>query len=116
VLLGQRVLPVGQDIGVLQDFGDANANDHRVEQQIGDDQPHRDADCFSESPQENCGKQGKEKQRDPHLVSFQDIRRKRIFQNVRRCVGRGQGDGNDEVSCNEPKQHEDKELPLPPAK
>jgi hypothetical protein len=95
----------------VQQPGDA---DDQVQQQVGGHQTDGDPDRLPEPLEEDRAEDGDEEERDRDLLPLQHPGGERVLQDVRRRVGRREGDGDDEVGGDEAEQDEDEQLAPPP--
>src|SRR5690242_2545093 len=97
---------------MTDEFKKAIPDDDHIQRQVSADEAHCNSDRFLKAAQKDQTEHGDQSDRDAELM-FQHLRRKRVFYDVRRGIGSGKRDSDDEVSSDETEQHEDKEFALP---
>ena len=113
-LAEEGLLPAHDHARLRRDVQQPGAGDDQVQQQVDGHQQDGDPDRLAEALQEDRPQDGHQHEGDQHLLPVQDRRGEGVLQDVRRGVGGGEGDGDDEVGGDEAEQDEDEELAPPP--
>ena len=112
VLDEQRITPSWQVLRMGEEVGETPADDDDVQQQVGHDQQHRQADRLAKPAQEDGAQAGEEDQRHRHRM-LDPVRHERVLEDVGGRVGRRQRDGDDVVGRREAEEAQDERLALP---